>query len=260
MPPKVPPPPGIAGKAPTSSEAQTLIGLLTSAQQIELQSAFRQFDVDGNGTMCVPPTVSPAAQAAPSANTSAHTRIKPLDDPPTPHNLFSLTRACASLVRSDSTELKAVMTQLGSPMSDQQVKAIIDTLDMDSNGKIEWAEFASLMADRWLRHEGATDMHLALGLLRPEDGLDEDDDDAEIAVERIGKLLMGAGEKPLIAAEWAEMKQLMDPKGTGRVSVKAFRDLPCWAPPDLPGQELLRAHQKRREQGLQAGDTVVTSP
>ena len=132
-------------------------------------------------------------------------------------------------------------------MSDQQVKAIIDTLDMDSNGKIEWAEFASLMADRWLRHEGATDMHLALGLLRPEDGLDEDDDDAEIAVERIGKLLMGAGEKPLIAAEWAEMKQLMDPKGTGRVSVKAFRDLPCWAPPDLPGQELLRAHQKRRE-------------
>ena len=31
--------------------------------------------------------------------------------------------------------------------------------------------------------------------------------------------------------------------------------------PDLPGQELLRAHQKRREeQGLQAGDTVVTSP
>ena len=73
-------------------------------------------------------------------------------------------------------------------------------------------------------------MHLALGLLRPEDRLDEDDDDAEIAVERIGKLLMGAGEKPLIAAEWAEMKQLMDPKGTGRVSVKAFRDLPCWAP------------------------------
>ena len=36
-------------------------------------------------------------------------------------------------------------------MSDQQVKAIIDTLDMDSDGKIEWV--ASLMADRWLRRE-----------------------------------------------------------------------------------------------------------
>ena len=63
---------------------------------------------------------------------------------------------------------------------------------------------------------------------------------------------MGAGEKPLIAAEWAEMKQLMDPKGTGRVSVKAFRDLPCWAPPDLPGRELLRA-PKRQGTGVASG-------
>ena len=33
--------------------AQTLVGMLTRAQQMELQSAFRQFDVNGNGTMCV---------------------------------------------------------------------------------------------------------------------------------------------------------------------------------------------------------------
>ena len=100
-------------------------------------------------------------------------------------------------------------------------------------------------------------MNLALGLLRPEDDLDDDDDDAEIGVERIGKLLMGAGEAPLKAHEWAEMKALMDPKETGRVSVKAFKSLPCWAPPDLPGGEAVRAHQKRREEmGLQAGDVL----
>ena len=49
-----------------------------------------------------------------------------------------------------------------------QVAKIIADLDVDNNGKIEWAEFASLMADRWLRKDGATDLKLATGLFVPE--------------------------------------------------------------------------------------------
>ena len=40
-------------------EAETLVGMLTQAQQMELQSAFRRFDVNGNGTMCAPRQQSP---------------------------------------------------------------------------------------------------------------------------------------------------------------------------------------------------------
>ena len=56
-----------------------------------------------------------------------------------------------------------------------QVKQVIDELDLDKNGQVEWKEFACLMAERWLRQEGETDMQLALGLM-----ISEEDDDAEI--------------------------------------------------------------------------------
>ena len=46
----------------TLGNAETLVGMLTQAQQMELQSAFRRFDVNGNGTMCVPcPAVARAS-------------------------------------------------------------------------------------------------------------------------------------------------------------------------------------------------------
>ena len=51
-----------------SGEAAALVGMLTQAQQMELQSAFRRFDVNGNGTMCAPrlhsPTLRPINAAA----------------------------------------------------------------------------------------------------------------------------------------------------------------------------------------------------
>ena len=46
-----------------------------------------------------------------------------------------------------------------------QVKDIITAMDLDHNGQVEWAEFACLMADRWLRSDEDTDMQLAVGLL-----------------------------------------------------------------------------------------------
>ena len=38
-------------EAASVENADTLVHLLTRAQQMELQSAFRQFDINGNGTM-----------------------------------------------------------------------------------------------------------------------------------------------------------------------------------------------------------------
>jgi len=167
----------------TAENAATLYGLLTSAQQIELHSAFRQFDINNNGTI-------------------------------------------------DQRELKQVMQQLGSPLSDGAMATVLNSLDLDSNGQIEWSEFASLMADRWLRQDGDTDMQLALGLLSSGDV--DGDDDGDISVERMRELLCSCGEAPLAAAEWEDFKKLADPNATGRVSAKAFKSLPCWQPPPPP--------------------------
>ena len=50
--------PGVRGNEmrvlgpPSVENADSLVSLLTQAQQMELQAGFRQFDVNGNGTMC----------------------------------------------------------------------------------------------------------------------------------------------------------------------------------------------------------------
>ena len=115
-----------------------------------------------------------------------------------------------------------------------QVQDIIKTLDIDNNGQIEWKEFAGLMADRWLRSEGDTDMALALGLLASSTNAPlQSIDDAEgelIDVDRMRDLLCKHGEAPFSATEWDDFIKLADPGKTGRVQAEAFKNLPCWLP------------------------------
>ena len=105
---------------------------------------------------------------------------------------------------------------------------MIQSLDLDNNGQVEWKEFACLMADRWLRQDGETDLQLALGLLSTED-------DAEVELERVRGLLCKHGEAPLTETEWEQLRELADPNKTGRVSAAAFAALPCWKPSVPPG-------------------------
>lgn len=53
-------------------------------------------------------------------------------------------------MHSDSREITAVLRQLGMFPNPEQVKAIMEALDVDGNGVIEWSEFSALMAHRWL--------------------------------------------------------------------------------------------------------------
>jgi len=163
--------------ASSPDDAEALVSQLTQAQQMELQGAFRQFDVNGNGTI-------------------------------------------------DQAELKTVMVQLGCSMSTEEIRGVLDQLDIDRNGQIEWKEFAIMMADRWLRQDGETDMALALGLVT-----DEDDD---IDVDSLKALLCGHGERPLSKEEWAQFMKVADPGSTGTVTAKSFKSLPCWEPPPKP--------------------------
>jgi hypothetical protein len=88
--------------------AETLISLLSGAQQIELQSAFRQFDLNGNGTMCA------RHLGCPTTN-HKWPRGADLSSP-----IGSRPRAL--VLRSDSKELKSVMARLGHPMTDSQAR------------------------------------------------------------------------------------------------------------------------------------------
>ena len=128
------------------------------------------------------------------------------------------------------------MIQLGSPINDQQVHNIINSLDIDQNGQVEWSEFASLMADRWIRQDGATDLAMA-GQLFEAKGVDGERQ-GFIDMAFLREQLCTVGESPLTDAEFDQLAKMGDPDNTGRISVEVFMQLPCWQAPKVSTSEL----------------------
>ena len=50
----------------------------------------------------------------------------------------------------------------------------MSTLDKDKNSQVDWNEFASLMAERWLRQDGEVDLSMAFSMLA---GMNPDEDE-----------------------------------------------------------------------------------
>ena len=66
----------------------------------------------------------------------------------------------------DSAELKAVMVGLGTNPSDQEVADLIEKVDIDRNGTIDFSEFCTMMA---ARQKGVDPMVEAAAVLRAVD-------------------------------------------------------------------------------------------
>jgi len=179
-----------------------LVSLLSQAQQEELASAFRQFDLDSSGSI-------------------------------------------------DRHELTHVLRQLGLGPAEGAVKAIIASLDVDGDGKIQWREFSALMADRWLGQEGRVDIQHAASEFANDNGL--------LDVGNMCKLMSSVGERPLDPTELAEFRQLMDPQGTGVIGVDAFTRIGCWEPPDL-NQLRQMSHERTAELERLANTPVTLAP
>jgi len=130
----------------------------------------------------------------------------------------------------EKQELHNVMSQVGHEPSQEDISRILASLDVNNDKRIEWAEFASLMADRWLRQDGDTDMHMALSLL---DGNVVAGESDIMDVNKLKDLLCKNGESPLSKSEWDSLMQLADPQKTGRISLQDFRELPCWRVPPM---------------------------
>ena len=68
------------------------------------------------------------------------------------------------------------------------------------------------------------------------------------------KLLCTCGEVPLSEAEADQIIALADPRGTGRISVEAFKGLPCWVPPKVTPAQI-----SARRRGTPAPDLTGRS-
>ena len=109
--------------------------------------------------------------------------------------------------------------------SPRQVRQIIATLDVDGNGRIEWAEFSALMADKWLGAEGRVDIEQAAALFTDEEQM--------VNVKQFCEMMSSCGENPLSAEQALDLQRSVDPDNVGRLPLHAFLQLPCWQPPDI---------------------------
>eukprot|EP00927_Polykrikos_kofoidii_P038771 TRINITY_DN33187_c0_g1_i1.p1 TRINITY_DN33187_c0_g1~~TRINITY_DN33187_c0_g1_i1.p1 ORF type:complete len:717 (+),score=162.13 TRINITY_DN33187_c0_g1_i1:227-2152(+) len=119
-----------------------LLGMkLTDA---ELQEAFSEIDVDGSGSLEWPEFLWLMCRFGTGQsidNQFSEQRLAELRD------VFSIFDKDGN-GNLDAEELSLVMIKLGMPISDAEVQAIIDSVDVTGTGTIEWSEFLCLMSKR----------------------------------------------------------------------------------------------------------------
>ena len=118
------------------------LGMLSTPQLVEIKQAFAQF-----GARCAPPPTE--ARLETTRRAAPHVALSP--------PLFSARPRAADRDGDghiDPDELSTVMGRMGMQPTDAQLKELIESVDFDNNGKIEFEEFATLMARRMLISDG----------------------------------------------------------------------------------------------------------
>jgi len=127
--------------------------------------------------------------------------------------------------RVEPQEIVSVMNRLGLHPSREQVIDIINAIDLDHNGQVEFSEFAAVMARRLLEQEGQAEIAMALQLFEPLEG-------TQVEVPHLQELLTSTGCNPLSEQEFAQLMKVADPQGTGTLDYERFKRLPCWERPE----------------------------
>ena len=193
----------------------------------------------------------------------------------------------------DPDELSTVMGRMGMQPTDAQLKELIESVDFDNNGKIEFEEFATLMARRMLISDGDYELKQAFKIF------DADEsgklDVAEVramfthnnnpfnpqarppaAPARLPPGARGAPRAPPLRArrpplhrspltlppaqslepyEIDELVRLADPDGNGWVTLDEFVNMPCWQLPPLPARQRKMPRRPSANPGAGAGNT-----
>ena len=146
----------------------------------------------------------------------------------------------------DRDEIGKALVTTGVASSDEEVDHLMEQMDTDQNGFVEWEEYLEFSAKTMLSPRGhlATSetelalhmllMHCALPDAGPSPGLvsgrssGRREDNVMLDVEGIISLFRSAGYEPLSAEEADSLRKQIDPHGRGRVRFKDLRRLPVW--------------------------------
>lgn len=135
----------------------------------------------------------------------------------------------------EAKELGTVMRIMGMEPTSEQLNTLVESIDVDGNGKIELPEFANMMARQMLLRDGKVELEQAFKLF-------DADQSGFVTADEIRHFMMSAGgPEALTQEECDEMIRMADPNNDGKVSLEEFRDMECWKIPDDP----MRARRSR---------------
>ena len=117
----------------------------------------------------------------------------------------------------DSTELGTVMRSLGANPSEEQIKKMIDDVDEDGSGSIDFPEFCQLMARKMQISDCEEELHDAFHVF-------DEKDSGFIDVAALREIIAALAEH-LGEDEIDEVVRMADDDGDGLVSYERFADL-----------------------------------
>jgi len=114
----------------------------------------------------------------------------------------------------NQSELLSVLRSLGQNPTEQEVQDIINEMDANKNGKIEFQEFLEKMAERNERNDMSEDLRNAFRVF-------DANGDGRISVEELRHVMVNLGD-PLTDEEVDEMMREADKDNDGYVDIEEF--------------------------------------
>mmetsp|Transcript_29366 Transcript_29366/g.50307 ORF Transcript_29366/g.50307 Transcript_29366/m.50307 type:complete len:289 (-) Transcript_29366:212-1078(-) len=126
----------------------------------------------------------------------------------------------------EAKEMLVVMREMGVRNKDDEARALIASVDIDGNGRVEFDEFLAMMARRILTIDGEVELEQAFQLF-------DADNSGYVTADEVRSLMQSSGD-PLSDAEVEEMIALADPDANGRITIDEFKAMSCWQIEVLP--------------------------
>jgi Ca2+-binding EF-hand superfamily protein len=112
-------------------------------------------------------------------------------------------------------ELKLAIDNLGyTDMTDRDTRKMMQEMDIDGNGEVDFAEFLALMAKRFMKSDNEEEIIEAFKVF-------DVDKNGEISAEELTNVLMSLGEK-LTREECDEIMKIADTDGDHSINYREF--------------------------------------
>lgn len=113
-----------------------------------------------------------------------------------------------------TAELGEVMRSLGHKPTEEALRVMVDEVDADGNGNIDFAEFLTLMARRMKAKDSQAEILEAFKVF-------DKDNSGKISVKELREVMTSLGEK-LTEGEVEEMIKDADTNGDGEIDINEF--------------------------------------